>query len=202
MRVRIGRAFLAGVLLAAVACQQDSLEPSSQPGSDLRSQKEGELSQEYLRTLWQKSEHQQYASLSGDIDPRLGGTISGTPEGWPTDCVFTLHVPAGALPPGLDPVTLTLAAPRPIPGLPPVFKLEPDGLNFRTPVTVTLCYPPWLEPAPCLRKYCLSQSQVSPERYVVSDLELFCAAPGEWTKRVTFHTKHFSRWPVENGKGP
>lgn len=200
------KSLLAMMLLAVLAaggisCRQAPLAPAEQKAVVARID-DPELTQEYLRSLWLKSDHQEYVRITGTIDVAAGGTIAGVPEGWPASCVFTVTVPPNALPPGHGPrVTLTIAAPRMGGDHPSVFLLEPDGLQFVRPVKVRLWHAPWLPPANCLRKYCLTRREPI-DTYSVSDYELFRAPAGQFVPSVNFQTKHFSRWPVENGKGP
>lgn len=192
---------LAALAAGGISCLRTPLEPAEQKAV-VACIDDPELTQEYLHLLWLKSEHQDYVRISGTIDVAAGGTIAGVPAGWPSSCVFAVTVPPDALPPGSGQrITLSLAAPGWGSDHPPVFLLEPDGLQFVKPVKIRIWHAPWLPPANCLRKYCLARrSPLDP--FTVSDYELFCAPTGQFVHDVTFKTKHFSRWPVENGKGP
>lgn len=162
----------------------------------------------YLANLWERSDHGDYDVLTADIDMQRGGKLVGTADTWRASDIFEVIVPASALQVDpLDPyMTFSLHVPRHDPSdpeRPGVFMLEPDGVEFVKPVTVTVHYPSWLVPWGDWRKYCIVRDEGSGQEpvYSYTDYEEFPRTPGQ--RKVTFTTKHFSRWPLGNSKdGP
>jgi len=86
-------------------------------------------------------------------------------------------------------------------GYPAVYLLEPHGMQFQQPVTVTLCYPPWLPSSMRYDKfYFWRQWQGGDWTYFFSDLETVTGG-GDPRTEITYQTWHFSRWGMQNGTG-
>ena len=153
------------LFLCALSCNENTVEPDrvifysreiakpTDPPTDPL--------QDYLSDLWYASNHDEWDVISGVIDPEAGGIVSGNPVTWPAGYSFSVEIPPDAvsecdsiLPrgrPADEFITIEIHIPRfdpewpPGEGHPAVFKLEPDGLQFDSSVSVTFCFPPWLE---------------------------------------------------------
>ena len=110
--------------------------------------------------------------------------------------------------PIIQPVLISIYVPRYYPAepgnfdYPAVIRLEPHGLEFSKPVTVTFCYPPWLATSPDYYKFHFWREGVDPDwTYYYSDLELLTPPGPDPRTDLVFDTLHFSRWGMENGSG-
>ncbi|MFC1573309.1 hypothetical protein ACFL6M_06890 [Candidatus Eisenbacteria bacterium] len=200
------------LVLGVSSCGQDVSIPDSADPVLMNDPPEGTSDppdMEQLITLWLASMHDQWDEISGTIHHSEGGSILGVPETWPLDdsYLFWIEVPPGALPGDTDSTTITIRIPKyqenPAPGTerPAVFILEPDGLQFLRPVTVVICYPPWLDAAEYYSKFCMFLVQEDPIVVGFSDLGRVTSMADNHRFAIPFETMHFSRWALENGKG-
>lgn len=205
----LGGTLLILMSVLIVSCQDAVVGPSSavpEPRSEAPLPSEPYLSPEYLAHLWQVSEDTDYEWLTGTVDVVTGGNFTASPTSWSDPrCVFSVTIPAGALQLG-NPVSvatrqqISIGVPRPPvagePTHPAVFLLEPDGLEFNLPVTVTFSSPPWRSWGGKVEKFCLFDKYDGTFGY--SEFQVFLGRP---VRTFQFQTNHFSRWPVEDGKG-
>lgn len=161
--------------------------------------------QEHLEMLWKYSESITYDTVQGYVVTGIGGTVSGYPQSWGPNYEFRIEVPPGALTGQYGTLTpITLKIPRNSrPHIHAVYILEPDGLEFQEPVSVTLCYPPWLIHGQGLRQYVKYRffKHDYGHGYGMSDYEEGYAYSADFgPTEITFETMHFSRWVLEDGK--
>ncbi|MBK8167967.1 MAG: hypothetical protein IPK64_18640 [bacterium] len=176
--------------------------------------------QDALAKLWIRSEHDDWDAISAAIDPAAGGVVSGVPASWPADYVFSVEIPPGAIDTGsqksevppVDPeqwVDITILVPRYHPDAPDhaqhvaVYRLQPHGLQFTLPVTVTFCYPPWrAEHETYLKYHFWREDDDGAWIYYVSDYAVLPAVRSDNRRLgLQFQTTHFSRWGMQNGAG-
>lgn len=203
------------LVLSCVSCERSTTQPAV---SDLSGSEKNVPSwlesQEHLESMWMAGENMEYVSIEGEINVIKGGTLSGVPPTWPAGYHFSIVVEPNSvvLEKGQDPVLhFVIEVPSADPVnwtgyMPAVFKLEPDGQQFVERVTVTFCYPQWLNAdSKYFHKYCLTQTLPAGPGdvlvYGTTDYERFSLPPGSCPHVVTFTTNHFSHWVLENGKG-
>jgi hypothetical protein len=200
--------FLCIILLVGVSCQRDLPQtPAFTEFNPYNTDEEIMVmpqNQDSLAADWTASDHSDWDEITGEIDPAVGGTISGTPATWPSGYSFTISVPANALP--QDVTELSIYIPKNLDPLsntmpPAVYKLEPDieCLNDQV-ISVTICYPPWLDSANGYEVYCIYQTGGTPA-YGSSDLQDVVPVGPDKRKAITFTTSHFSRWKVAGKPG-
>ncbi len=155
----------------------------------------------HLQELWDYSNSVVYDTLTGTFTIDSDWVLSDYPDTWGPDYLFTISIPAGAVEgqPGTT-IAITLLVPT-FNRLHnhAVYKLQPD-LQFNEPVTVSLCYPFWLDPISWYRKFCFFPISEDPLLMGHSDLQVDRADELGGVIRVTFNTFHFSRWALEEGK--
>jgi len=173
---------------------------------------------EFLDQLWRASNHDDWDVLTAVIDPVRGTTVRGTPDSWPEEYVFGAHFPAHCLE-STEPFTFTLSVPRFVEGdlHPPVYLLEPHGLEFLEPVTLQFCYPPWYSEHDSYVKFHFWPHEEGPPNkiggkndhgnpdtipvYYMSDVERLAPTGENPHVGLIFETNHFSRWGMTNGDG-
>jgi hypothetical protein len=190
--------------LAFSACQNDETvnEPQPPQGDLLPGSNDKDLTQDYLAELYEFSDSIDYDTIEGDAIVGLPCTVSGSPDSWGEDYVFSITFPSGALsgPPGRH-IPITIRGPIYAERYEhAVYMLEPDDLELNSDVTVTLCYPPWLTAKPNYRKFCFFRLE-NPPYYGFSDEEILASTLTlGGAIEVTFDTDHFSRWALEDDK--
>jgi hypothetical protein len=204
----LGLLALVLVLLAVVGCERSTTapEPVASSGAD----KELNLPQDFLDWLWY-SNRMTWQLFTGTVSVAGGGVLLAQPEGWGSPCVCRVEVPAGALSPtiaarvdpdrdGLYMIRIYIpVVPNPLPHpWVPVFKLEPEGIEFDPPALVTLYYPPQLPQADVLQVF-----RLVPGPIIGYDNDHTVGAIGDgiYEHSITFAAPHFSRWPLTEGKG-
>lgn len=114
------------------------------------------LPQEEIAEMWAAGQHSYYEIIGGVIDVDRGGVVRGFPSSWNHSREFSIEVPRGAvdwqgLGLGSSRIRFEIHVPIDM-GVPyypkPYFKLRPEGIPFRLPVTVRLHYPYWCMPFP------------------------------------------------------
>lgn len=176
------------------------------------------IPQDVLAKLWARSDHDDWDVISAMISPTDGGIVSGVPATWPAGYEFSVKIEPGAIvTDGLKTDTrpvdtmieIRILVPRYYPDDQPnsqhvpVYRLQPHGLQFSVPATVTFCYPPWRPARDSYVKYHFDREDNDGEwLYYVTDYEVLRApVVGDPRVGLTFATTHFSRWGMQNGAG-
>jgi hypothetical protein len=193
------------LLAAAIGCERSATAPEPGPVADQTGDKEL-LTPAHLQWLWDLSEVTTYHVFSTPVSRTLGGTLLAYPGSSQNGLQCRVEIPPNAIPRAWDFdndgfVTISIHVPvvsvQPVEPWVPVYKLEPDGIQFQHPVTVTLVYPEVLPQVDRLRVFCLVNNA---NGMGFSDLHASdYSALGVWS--MTFTTMHFTRWPLEDGKG-
>jgi len=185
-------------LATLVGCQTDPVG-LEQDGGDLAAKTNTMTPRAHYALL----ESLEYDVIRGTISPGQGGIVTGVAESWPEGNSFGLMVPPGALG-NRDsvPVEFTMRVPtfdsylaHAEFDLPLVFRLEPHGLHFQEPVTVTGTYMPWAADTPTHFWHVTPESaggKLVDVRYEeVGAVDVQRDPSG---LRVTFQVNHFSEW--------
>ncbi len=113
---------------------------------------------------------------------------------------FVIEIPADALPPNVETITMRVPQGGISSTYPPVYEFLPD-LTFLEGMqaNLTLYYPPWLDADPngIYVKYSFRQDPPGSNNYAYDDLGLTGPDGGPGGRRFVFTTTHFSRWTAE-----
>ncbi len=134
-----------------------------------------------------------YETFTGSLDQHSGGGMLCVPATWPGDCMFSIFVPIGAVPPG-PPVEFTLQIPTYASymefrefNLPMIMRLGPEDVQFEEQLIIQGTWMPWDKRTPDHFWHFIDggQDEVTPFRATKMPNGLWnCVA----------HVDHFSDW--------
>jgi len=232
--IRAALALLALLLLGA--CQEDApLTPGTPPlvqpdkyAAYLTGTCDHEL-HNALQEMWENDDGIVWCIIEGTISRVDGGSVSGTPAGWPEGYQVRIDVPPGAIPDTYpDNVLFGIVVPQSCLNVDPAvgrssvpYRFFPDGIQFNPgyAATVTVCWPTWAGTPPT-NGYQLVHlgtevhEDVTHFRAIETrhafplattlglDPALKAADTTAWSVGISAAVEHFSRWEVADGDDP
>ncbi len=153
-----------------------------------------------------------YEEFHAVIDPEFSALFTWQLETWPGGCEISLDVSEDALPDGGDPVHYILRVPTRESyeehldfndgnGLPLIIRLEPDGIIFQVPVTLTCTWMPWQQ-TPDLWTPVGSFGWTYDDFNSDPQNDIIITHLPKGKTRVSFGVGHFSDWEVGGRLGP
>ncbi len=209
MHRTIGLLLLSAALLLATGCQEGPalVEPEIVAPRELPPVNAPHGDHDYHDLL----NSLEYEEIEGELNYGMSAILYGFSITWPVECPFAIFIPADALGPPYEepppnpppPTTFSLRFPTyqsylANPGLPLILRLQPEGLHFYAPITVSATWMPWVDELPAMfwnaEPVYDGHGQIVNTEFNEHGWVTVLPVPQGW--QVSFSVDHFSDWEV------